>query len=86
MSHSKDLSIIRKSILNSIQNTDSGHLGPSFSCTEILYIILKKYINFKNKNRNKIILSKGHAAPAIYAIYNHLKFLEITNITLAKLF
>ena len=64
MSYSSDLSNIRKSILNSIQNADSGHLGPSFSCTEILYIILKKYINFKNKNRNKIILSKGHAAPA----------------------
>ena len=76
MRYSKDLSNIRKSILNSIQNTDSGHLGPSFSCTEILYIILKKYINFKNKNRNKVILSKGHAAPAIYAIYNHLKLLK----------
>ena len=76
MSYSSDLSNIRKSILNSIQNADSGHLGPSFSCTEILYIILKKYINFKNKNRNKIILSKGHAAPAIYAIYNHLNLLK----------
>ena len=40
------------------------------------YIILKKYINFKNKNRNKIILSKGHAAPAIYAIYDHLNLLK----------
>ena len=76
MRYSKDLSSIRKNILSSIQNTDSGHLGPSFSCTEILFLILKKYINFKNKNRNKIILSKGHAAPAIYAIYDHLNLLK----------
>ncbi len=76
MSKLKDLSIIRKKILNSIQNTDSGHLGPSYSCVEILYIILKKYINFKNKNRNKLVLSKGHAAPAIYAIFDHLNLLK----------
>jgi transketolase len=76
MRYSKDLSLVRKKILNSIQNTDSGHLGPSFSCTEILFVILKKYINFKNNNRNKIILSKGHAAPAIYAIFDYLKLLK----------
>ncbi len=46
MRYSKDLSSIRKNILSSIQNTDSGHLGPSFSCTEILFLILKKYINW----------------------------------------
>ena len=47
MNYSKELSIIRKNIIKSIQNTDSGHLGPSFSCLEILYTILKKYINYK---------------------------------------
>ena len=45
MNYSKELSIIRKNIIKSIQNTDSGHLGPAFSCLEILYTILKKYIN-----------------------------------------
>ena len=76
MSNLKDVSIIRKKILNSIQNTDSGHLGPSYSCVEILYVILKKYINFKKKNRNRLVLSKGHAAPAIYAIFDHLNLLK----------
>ena len=70
------ISKIRLDILNSIQNADSGHLGPSFSCVEILYTIMKKHINFKIKNRNKIILSKGHAAPAIYSVYNHLGLLK----------
>ena len=49
MNNIKDLAIVRKKILNSIQNADSGHLGPAYSCVEILYIILKKYINFKKK-------------------------------------
>ena len=76
MSYSRELSIIRKNIIKSIQNTDSGHLGPAFSCLEILYTILKKYINYKKFNRNKIILSKGHAAPALYAVFDHLGLLK----------
>ena len=69
------ISKIRLDILNSIQNADSGHLGPSFHVLKY-YTIMKKHINFKIKNRNKIILSKGHAAPAIYSVYNHLGLLK----------
>ena len=67
---------LRKNILNSIQNSDSGHLGPSFSCLEILYVIMKNNINFKKKSRNRIILSKGHAAPAIYSMFDYLGLLK----------
>ena len=76
MEYSEDSKQLRIKIIKSIQNTDSGHLGPSFSCLEILYVIMKKFINFKKKDRNKIILSKGHAAPAIYAIFDHLNLLK----------
>ena len=54
MNYSKELSIIRKNIIKSIQNTDSGHLGPAFSCLEILYTILKKYINFNSRKFTNI--------------------------------
>ena len=67
---------LRKNILNSIQNSDSGHLGPSFSCIEILFTIIKNNFNFKKKSRSRIILSKGHAAPALYSIYDHLGLLK----------
>lgn len=67
---------IRKNILNSIQNSDSGHLGPSFSCLEILYSIMKYNINYKKKSRSRIILSKGHAAPAIYSLFDYLGLLK----------
>ncbi len=76
MNSNKTLSKIRLNILESIQNTDSGHLGPSYSCLEILYTICKYHINFKVKKRNKIILSKGHAAPALYAIYDYFGLLK----------
>ena len=71
----KKFNLIRKKILLSIQNADSGHLGPSFSCVEILYSILKK-INFHSKKRNFLILSKGHAAPALYAIFDTMGILK----------
>jgi transketolase len=76
MEYSEDLIQLRIKIIKSIQNACSGHLGPSFSCLEILYVIMKKFINFRKKDRNKIILSKGHAAPAIYAIFDHLNLLK----------
>ena len=42
----------------------------------MIYVILKKYVNLKKKFRNKFILSKGHAAPAFYAVLDHLKLLK----------
>jgi len=82
----KNLSVIRKKILNSIQNADSGHLGPAYSCVEILYIILKKYINFKKKNRNRLVLSKGHAAPALYALFDHFKLIKKNELNTLRTF
>ena len=86
MKYSKDLKELRIKIIKSIQNADSGHLGPSFSCLEILYVIIKKFINFKKKDRNRIILSKGHAAPAIYAIFDHLNLLKKNEIKTLRRF
>lgn len=67
---------IRKKILFSIYNSRSGHVGPSLSCVEIIYTILKLGINFKKKDRNRFILSKGHAAPAFYATLDELNLLK----------
>ena len=61
---------IRKKILFSIYYARSGHVGPSLSSVELIYSIMKLGINYKKNNRNKFILSKGHAAPALYAVLN----------------
>jgi len=76
--HSKDL---RKLILD-VYLKSSGHLSTSFSCIEILITlhfgglikISKK--NYKNKNRNIFILSKGHAEIAYYALMHKLGVLS----------
>ena len=41
---------------------------------------MKNNINFKKKLRSRIILSKGHAAPALYSIYDHLGLLKKMNL------
>lgn len=58
----------------------SGHPGGSLSCAEILtylYFKFAKNIDFhKKKFRDRIILSKGHAAPTLYAIAYKKKWIK----------
>ena len=68
----KRLKLIRKRLLDVSQNVGALHLGGSFSCLEILDTI---YFYFLKKNKDKIILSKGHSAIAQYAILDYLKIL-----------
>jgi len=59
----------RKIILKMVLDAQSGHIGPSFSIVEILCFIYFNLISLKNKkDKDYLILSKGHAAPALYAI------------------
>ncbi len=58
--------------LKAVYNAQSGHIGGSFSCAEIISALYfyKLKINPKNplwEDRDRFILSKGHAAPMLYA-------------------
>lgn len=62
---------IRRHVIRMLHNAGSGHTGGSLSCIDILVAL---YFNIMNHNPNeengehdKFILSKGHAAPALYA-------------------
>jgi transketolase len=57
---------IRKIILKMIYEAQSGHIGGSFSIADIIEHIYNKYDVVSGKN-DKVILSKGHAVPVIYA-------------------
>lgn len=64
---------IRKEILIMLEKAKSGHTGGSLSMVEILVALYyyKAKLNPKKpdwKERDKIILSKGHACPALYAV------------------
>lgn len=61
-------------ILNQIYNAHSGHIGGAFSAIDIMiYLYFEKMNyskdNYNNKDRDRFILSKGHASAALYACF-----------------
>jgi len=69
---------IRKKVLEMIYKTQSPHIGACFSCVDILTVLYFKILNtdLKDKDRDIFILSKGHAAPALYAVLAEKGILE----------
>jgi len=65
MEHLKLQGKLRSRILGLHYKANSGHIGCSLSCIDIMISILK----FKEPS-DTFILSKGHAATALYAILN----------------
>lgn len=64
---------VRKSIIKSITAANSGHPGGSLSIADLMTLLYYVEMNVdpkdpKNKNRDRFVLSKGHAAPALYAV------------------
>jgi len=57
----------------------SGHPGGSLSCIDILTYLFIKQMRYDPANpswpdRDRFVLSKGHAAPALYAILSHVGY------------
>lgn len=64
---------IRYSIIKQIECAQSGHPGGSLSAVEILTALYFEIMNIdpkdpRNANRDRFVLSKGHAAPLLYAV------------------
>ena len=63
---------IRKGIIEGTFNAKSGHPGGSLSIAEILAYLYRVELNVdpsqpRKADRDRLVLSKGHAAPALYA-------------------
>jgi len=76
-----DILNIKKDILEMIFKAQSGHPGGSLSCANIIYLLYNNImrIDFKNPTwaeRDVFILSKGHAAPALYAVLSKSGFIK----------
>lgn len=58
----------RIDIIESVHAAGAGHPGGSLSIMDVLtYLYQVEIPDIDLKNRNKLVLSKGHAAPALYA-------------------
>ena len=82
---------IRIGIVESIAAAGSGHPGGSLSCADILTYLYFEEMNVKPEDpkwdaRDRFVLSKGHAAPALYSTLANRGFFPVSDlITLRKL-
>ncbi|MBN1671166.1 MAG: transketolase [Kiritimatiellae bacterium] len=63
---------LRKTIVRMNHRAGSGHTGGSLSCAEILTVLYDAVLKARPQEpdwpeRDRFVLSKGHAAPALYA-------------------
>lgn len=63
---------IRKSIIEEVYSAQSGHPGGALSATEILTVLYFNQMNIDperpdDENRDRFVLSKGHASAGLYA-------------------
>ncbi len=70
---------IRKNILLEIGTLGVGHIGGSLSMVELLAVLYYKHMDVDPKNpkkegRDRLIVSKGHSGPAVYAVLANMGY------------
>ncbi len=70
---------IRGLTLECIASLGSGHIGGSYSIVDVLTVLYYNEMNIDPKNpkmegRDKLVVSKGHAGPAVYATLAHVGY------------
>ncbi len=77
---------IRINIIKQVYNAKSGHPGGSLSSADILTALYFNEMNInpsnpKEKTRDRFVLSKGHAAPVLYATLAERGYFEKEKLT-----
>ena len=72
---------LRAKLVEMSHTTGAQHLGSSMSCIDILIVLYFKVLNVSSKDphdieRDRFILSKGHAAAALYLVLAERGFLS----------
>ncbi len=75
----------RKTALTGIYNAQSGHPGGSLSICDILSVLYFEVMNVdpanpKMEDRDRFVLSKGHCAPALYAMLAEKGFFPASDV------
>ena len=61
--------VLRKKVIDMVVAKQSGHIGGAFSMAELTSVL---YEDYEIGGKDKLILSKGHAVPIIYAVLHEL--------------
>ena len=77
---------IRRQILKMLSTAGSGHTGGSLSCVEIILSLFSCILRHKPKdpkwkNRDRFLLSKGHACPTLYTVLSEFGYFSKKELT-----
>ena len=73
---------IRRGIIESVYSGQSGHPGGSLSISDIMAVLYFYEMNIdpenpKDEKRDRLVLSKGHCAPALYSALANRGFFDV---------
>lgn len=76
---------IRRTVLLEAEIAGSGHYGPSLSCVELLVSLYSGFLRVDPADpdaidRDRLVLSKGHACSALYAVLADLGFFDASEL------
>lgn len=76
---------IRLSIIESTYNAKAGHPGGSLSAADVIAYLYGRQMKYdvknpKDPNRDRFVLSKGHAAPALYSALAYKGFFPVEDL------
>ena len=77
---------VRKGIIEGVHSAKAGHPGGSLSCADILTYLYFEKMNIdpqnpKKPDRDRFVLSKGHAAPVLYSVLANRGFFDVDMLT-----
>jgi transketolase len=75
----KFLKEIRKKLLAVLYEAKAAHIGSCLSCVDLIYVLYNKIMRIDPRNpldgdRDRFILSKGHAVAALYTVLADMGF------------
>ena len=78
--------LMRQDILRMVAQAGSGHPGGSLSAADILAVLYFREMNIDPKNpkdpdRDRFVLSKGHASPVLYAALARRGFIPVEELS-----
>lgn len=76
---------LRRNVVDIIMAGGGGHIGGDMSVLNALLVLYKNHLNISpettaDPNRDRFVLSKGHAVEALYAVLSDCGFLELEDV------